>query len=749
MKALEQQVERLTGDLNKLTEAKKRNSKATGTATGNIQRMGIAFRTTLGPIVALYGALNFLNKSLQVAAERQVNVAKLTNGLRNLGGTAADLEQLVATADRLGKATLFDQEDFSKAFAFLTSFQRIGVDSYERVTKAAADLATITGQDLNSAMTQLSKALEDPARRVTDLARSGTVFTEQQKEQIKTLQESGRLFEAQNLILAEIEKQYGGAAEAAGKSGLAGALDTLGESTRDYQEALANTAFLVDTLTAAINSLAGAIDGAQQGLKDADTIIKAIGIVAEQAGLSSINFAKGVDFVKEAILNALPQLKLYLWALEQVNKLAGQVVDSQAGTRNFGSNYASQEKELFKKAGSWSPYSNKPPTVDPPKPTTSGGGKSAADEAARRLEVMQKQLAVSEKLITAAERESELLKATTDEEALRIESKNKIFEIAEKYGELAAKSLSDAETENLLKAQGLEIQNERIALEEKLAEIEAKRFEGIDEEIAHMEAILAGTEQEYLLRRKIAELGGGPEAEAKVMRHAQLEKEVEAYKEMEQTVTSLSGTLAGEMTSAFGSIIDGSKSAEEAMADMLENIGKAFIDMALQIIQKQLQMILYGMIMKALGIAMPGAGGASAGSSAVGAAGSVGVDGLVFDPTTTIPMAANGGPAMANTPMIVGERGPELFMPSSSGRIASHETMNNYMPGGSSGGGGGGSVMVNYSGPQLNFNGDDYLPKSAVGDIINEAAMRGAKMGEARTVNNLRNNRSTRTRAGV
>ena len=155
--------------------------------------MGVAFRTTLGPVVALYGAINFLNKSLQVASQRQVNVAKLTNGLRNLGGTQADLEGLVETADRLGKSTLFDQEDFTQNFALLTSFQRIGVDSYERVTKAAADLATITGQDLKSAQIQLAKALEDPAKRVTDLARSGTVFTDQQKEQIKVLQESGQL----------------------------------------------------------------------------------------------------------------------------------------------------------------------------------------------------------------------------------------------------------------------------------------------------------------------------------------------------------------------------------------------------------------------------------------------------------------------------------------------------------------------------------------------------------------------------
>ena len=42
--------------------------------------------------------------------------------------------------------------------------------------------------------------------------------------------------------------------------------------------------------------------------------------------------------------------------------------------------------------------------------------------------------------------------------------------------------------------------------------------------------------------------------------------------------------------------------------------------------------------------------------------------------------------------------------------------MGSYMPNGGMGGGGGGSVNVNYSGPQLNFNGDEYVPKAAVGD---------------------------------
>jgi hypothetical protein len=56
-----------------------------------------------------------------------------------------------------------------------------------------------------------------------------------------------------------------------------------------------------------------------------------------------------------------------------------------------------------------------------------------------------------------------------------------------------------------------------------------------------------------------------------------------------------------------------------------------------------------------------------------------------------IPLMAMGGPVSAGSPYVVGERGPELFVPSSSGSIVSNSKM-------SSGGGGGmGGVTVNYN----------------------------------------------------
>ena len=227
-------------------------------ATGGVKSFGVALSAALGPIAAITGGLALVGKTITVFSDRQRDVAVLTNGLKNLGlqGTPA-LDALQASADKLGKTTLFDQEQFTRGYALLTSFQQIGVSSYERVATAAADLAQTTGQDLNSALLQLSKALEDPARRVTDLSRSGTVFTEQQKEQIKVLQESGDILGAQGIILSEIEKQYGGAAEAAGSAGFAGAMDSLGEAARDLMEQLGKN--LVPMLTGLIKVLSQVI----------------------------------------------------------------------------------------------------------------------------------------------------------------------------------------------------------------------------------------------------------------------------------------------------------------------------------------------------------------------------------------------------------------------------------------------------------------------------------------------------------
>ena len=119
---------------------------------------------------------------------------------------------------------------------------------------------------------------------------------------------------------------------------------------------------------------------------------------------------------------------------------------------------------------------------------------------------------------------------------------------------------------------------------------------------------------------------------------------------------------------------------------------------------------------------------------------------------------ASGGMVTRPTMGLVGEAGEDEYvipaskMAQSMQRYSAGARGQSVIPGtGSSyaGGGTGGSTTVNYSGPILNFNSEEFVPKSAVGQIIATATSQGAKAGENRTLTTLRNSRSTRSRIGM
>lgn len=149
-------------------------------------------------------------------------MAQVENGIKSTGGVARlTMEQLTKAATDLQKNTLFgDEEILQKATAQLLTFTNIAGDEFLRTQRIAADLASKLGGDLQSASIQLGKALNDPVANLSALSRSGIQFSKDQKEVIKSLAESGKLAEAQNVILSELERQYGGTAAAAAKAGL-------------------------------------------------------------------------------------------------------------------------------------------------------------------------------------------------------------------------------------------------------------------------------------------------------------------------------------------------------------------------------------------------------------------------------------------------------------------------------------------------------------------------------------------------
>ena len=147
--------------------------------------------------------------------------AKVQQAIKSTAGAAKlSFEQLNAEADKLEGLTLFDGDDIlNGATTQLLTFTNIAGENFKRTQSVALDLATVLQGDLKSASIQLGKALNDPVKNLSALSRSGIQFSKEQTAVIKQLAETGRLAEAQVIILGELERQYGGQAEAAAKVG--------------------------------------------------------------------------------------------------------------------------------------------------------------------------------------------------------------------------------------------------------------------------------------------------------------------------------------------------------------------------------------------------------------------------------------------------------------------------------------------------------------------------------------------------
>jgi phage-related protein len=90
-----------------------------------------------------------------------------------------------------------------------------GNDVFTQTVGLAQDMATVLGTDASGAALQLGKALNDPVKGITALARAGVSFTADQKAQIKDLMAHNDLLGAQKIILGEVTREFGGGATAA------------------------------------------------------------------------------------------------------------------------------------------------------------------------------------------------------------------------------------------------------------------------------------------------------------------------------------------------------------------------------------------------------------------------------------------------------------------------------------------------------------------------------------------------------
>ena len=215
----------------------------------------------------------------------------------------------------------------------------------------------------------------------------------------------------------------------------------------------------------------------------------------------------------------------------------------------------------------------------------------------------------------------------------------------------------------------------------------------------------------------------------------------EKLQEQKAIQDQIKNILAAGMTNAVMGLIEGTKTLGQVLADVAKQLASMFLNRAFMSIFSNMS---FGSG-KDLGALPP----SPIYEVAQGA----------FSRTGGFKAFQQGGVVNSPTMGLIGEGGEsEYIIPASKmdgamSRYSAGARGGAVIPGGSNDSGtvagSSGNTVVEYTGPTLNFNGDEYVPKSAVPEIIGAAAKRGAQAGKAQVIGSLKNSRSQRASLGL
>jgi hypothetical protein len=215
------------------------------------------------------------------------------------------------------------------------------------------------------------------------------------------------------------------------------------------------------------------------------------------------------------------------------------------------------------------------------------------------------------------------------------------------------------------------------AIEKQIAEVEAVRESGSKAELERAEQTLINLRLQKDLEEQIT-LNRLNAADPAISRMNELNKEMRELNDISRQSVKLSKAMGESFAESFKGIVYGTMTVSDAFRNMLNRIADFFIDTAAQLAANQLQRSILGLF------------------------------GNMFDFRTaplndiqnTPVYAANGGPVGYKNPYIVGERGPELFVPNQSGNIIPNHDLAGI-------GGGSTNIVVNVDASGSSIEGDE------------------------------------------
>lgn len=164
----------------------------------------------------------FIKGGMEDAQASAVLMASTEKTIETMGNAAGRSAQEVADlaaslSDAAGKS-LFGDDQIQQSQNLLLTFGEIKGETFDLASALTVDLAAALGGEPKQQAMMLGKALNSPKDAFGALGKAGLTFSDEQKVVITAMQEAGDMAGAQAFIIAELNKQVGGQAEAQAKA---------------------------------------------------------------------------------------------------------------------------------------------------------------------------------------------------------------------------------------------------------------------------------------------------------------------------------------------------------------------------------------------------------------------------------------------------------------------------------------------------------------------------------------------------
>ena len=736
------------------------SAQATKTAT-DINRLNKSLELAAGAdyaqaLLIIRRVVDDFNTPLTDASEQ---FTKLFSSAQGSGLAVGELEDLFVALSAANKAFAGDTEDLNgilRAFAQIISKGTVQSEELKgQVGERLPGAFAMAAESLNMTTVELSKALENGEVKSEEFVRKFGRYMLQFDAKAKTIADSPVEAGARlQTAITDLENEVG---------------RDLASLGADFQ----------DLATVIVRELIPVVKDLIQFAKDLKAVLKPLKDIAVDLGEAMSNAGLGLgDFVRQVIISIplVRELYLGLRGLVEIGNRLGIGNDKGGVYGGLPNDYKQTERAAFAQAERWANRGNQQNTENPDLSGGSGGKttkayQSQADALLNQQKYLENILRLESGRVATTERlaaDQDLLMSKLrieleyqkDLEDLNLDLKQKKLDAID--FELKATNLLLQKKIDLRMIDNEEAQRQfdlARAFEDKVRDLETQiEFEeAITEEKrrqleyeAALKAIendgsLSEPEKQKLLGlqdrlNKVREQNANPINQYMKQLNEDLDNTRAMVVSLAQTVET---ELASAMSSAVTGLITGTKTAQEAFAEMFANIGKAFVDMATQMIAKAL-------VMKALNILLPGASPAAATPTPhslpgvpQSAANSVGWQG-------NLNYEGGGYTGMGPRAGGLDGRGGFMAMVHPDETIIDHRSPMGRYSGGNSPSNGG-AMTINFQTQMI--NNVEYVTKDEAMAMsraaANDGARRGAQSGHARSMQTLQNSRSQRAKLGM